>query len=167
MRKAALEKYFKSFSPEILDESELTPRAYSQAPAVHTYHDGDKFFGGFGPTKLFTTDYWTLRKRSDQLFKENLYARGLIRRLITNEINTGLTPEVAPDELLIGLPEDSLNDWTEEVENRFLIWGKNPEQCDWKHRATFGAILHAGRALDSAKSGAVLPVALLGVLAPD
>jgi hypothetical protein len=52
---------------------------------------GDKFAGGFGATKVFTPDYWTLRQRSEQLFHENLYARGLIRRLVTNEINTGLT----------------------------------------------------------------------------
>lgn len=156
MNQVELEQYAKTYTPELITDGELAPRAY-QAPAVNTYHDGDKFFGGFGDTKLLTTDYWTLRKRSDQLFKENLYARGLIRRLITNEINTGLTPECAPDELLIGLPEESLNDWTEEVENRFLIWGKNPEQCDWKHRATFGAIQRAAR-MEALISGDVLVV---------
>lgn len=162
MNQVELEQYAKTYTPELITDGELAPRGaygngYGQAPAVNAYHDGDKFFGGFGPTKLFSTDYWTLRKRSDQLFKENLYARGLIRRLITNEINTGLTPEACPDELLIGLPEESLNDWTEEVENRFLIWGKNPEQCDWKHRATFGAIQRAAR-MEALISGDVLVV---------
>lgn len=160
MNQVELEQYSKKYAAAPYTEGELTPRAsigHGLAPAVNTHFDGDKFFGGFGATKLFSTDYWTLRKRSDQLFRENLYARGLIRRLITNEINTGLTPEACPDEELIGVPEDSLNDWTETVENRFLLWGKNPEQCDWKHRSTFGAIQRAAR-MEALISGDVLVV---------
>lgn len=102
--------------------------------------DGDKFFGGFGDTKIFTTDYWTLRQRSKQLFKENLYARGLIRRLITNEINTGLTLEATPNGAILGLEDDELNAWSENVENRFTIWGNNPELCDFKQKDTFGQL---------------------------
>jgi capsid protein len=127
------------------------------APAVNTIFDGDKFPGGFGPTQLFTADYWTLRKRSEQLFSQNLYARGLIRRLITNEINTGLTPEAYPDEELIGVPEDSLDDWTETTENRFAIWAKNPKLCDWKQKDTYGAIQRAIR-MAALISGDVLVV---------
>jgi len=77
--------------------------------------------------------------------------------LFTNEINTGLTPEAAPDEEIIGVPEDSLADWTETVENRFGIWGKNPTVCDWKHKSTFGAIQRAAR-LEALISGDVLVV---------
>jgi len=112
----------------------------SQSPWENSIFDGGKFAGGFGPTQLQEIDYWTLRKRSGQLFNENLYARGLIRRLISNEINTGLTPEAFPDEEILGLKEDSLNNWTENVEKRFAIWGKNPKVCDWKHSKTFGAL---------------------------
>jgi hypothetical protein len=68
------------------------------SPEVLTDFTGEKFFGGFGATSIYQVDYWTLRKRSEQLFNENLYAKGLIRRLVTNEINTGLTPESLPDE---------------------------------------------------------------------
>ena len=28
----------------------------------HSVFNGDKFVGGFGPTSLFSMDYWTLRK---------------------------------------------------------------------------------------------------------
>lgn len=106
----------------------------------HSIFDGEKFAGGFGLTQWQQLDYWTLRKRSSQLFNENLYAAGLIRRLVTNEINTGLTPEAAPDEELLGLAEGSLDAWTESVENRFGIWGKMPGICDFTKQATFGAI---------------------------
>ena len=143
-----------------LAPDDLQPDFNAYAPiaaAVNSTFDGDKFLGGFGATQLFTADYWTLRLRSSQLFSENLYARGLIRRLITNEINTGLTPEAFPDEELIGVAEDSLDDWTETVENRFGIWGKNPKLCDWKHANTFGATQRAAR-MEALVAGDVLVV---------
>ncbi len=143
---------------------ELSPKFESshrgravQPPSVLADFNGDKFLGGFGTTQIFTVDYWTLRERSNQLFRENLYARGLIRRLITNEINTGLTPEAAPDESIIGVPEDSLADWSENVENRFGIWGKNPNVCDFRKRSTFGAIQRAAR-MEALIAGDVLVV---------
>ena len=119
--------------------------------------DGGKFHGGFGETQIQDVDYWTLRARSAQLFNENLYARGIIRRLVTNEINTGLMPEACPEENIIGVPEESLNEWTETVETRFGIWGKNPEICDWKKKSTWGAIQRAAR-MEALVSGDVLVV---------
>jgi capsid protein len=120
-------------------------------------YDGAKFSGGFGLTQLQTVDYWTLRARSSQLFNENLYARGLIRRLVTNEINTGLTPEAMPDETIIGVAENSLTDWTESVETRFGLWGKNPKLCDFKHKSTFGDLQRTVR-MEALVSGDVLVV---------
>ena len=124
----------------------LEPKAISFAGVRAGNYDGDKFAGGFGITALYEMEYWTLRERSGQLFRENLYARGLIRRLITNEISTGLTPELSPLELIAGLPENTLDDWAEEVENRFDLWGKNPSQCDKKGASTFGALQRSVRA---------------------
>jgi len=112
---------------------------------TNTYFDGDKFYGGFGATQVHVLDYWTLRQRSSQLFNENLYARGIIRRLITNEINTGLTPELRPDESIIGVPEDSLNDWADDVETRFELWSANPKVCDYGNRETFGGLQRLAR----------------------
>jgi len=109
------------------------------AAADMSYFDGDKFFGGFGTTQIYLTDYWTLRARSNQLFNDNLYARGLIRRLITNEINTGLSLEATPGELT-GMDDTTRNVWSENVESRFLIWAKNPQLCDYKEKSTFGAL---------------------------
>lgn len=139
----------------------LDPFAYAgqtgASPWENSIYDGGKFFGGFGATQIQDVDYWTLRARSAQLFNENLYARGIIRRLVTNEINTGLMPEACPDESIIGVAEESLNDWTETVENRFGIWGKNPEICDWKKKSTWGAIQRAAR-MEALVSGDVLVV---------
>jgi len=142
-----------------IDVNNLTAYAGQKgyAPWDQSIYDGGKFAGGFGDTQLFEVDYWTLRERSSQLFTENLYARGLIRRLITNEINTGLTPEASPDEEIIGVKPDSLTDWAERVENRFIIWGKNPRVCDWKQENTFAALQRAAR-MESLIAGDVLVV---------
>jgi lambda family phage portal protein len=117
------------------------PAALMQAArADFTFFDGDKFYGGFGNTQLQIIDYWTLRQRSAQLFNENLYARGLIRRLVTNEINTGLNLEATPGDLTGMTDDDVRTDWSENVENRFKVWSKNPELCDRFERSTFGSL---------------------------
>ncbi len=123
----------------------------------HSIFDGGKFAGGFGPTQVQHIDYWTLRMRSDQLFNENLYARGIIRRLVTNEINTGLSPEACPDATLVGMTDDQVLDWSEMVETRFALWGKSPTVCDWKQASTFGALQQEVRS-EALISGDVLVV---------
>ena len=109
-------------------------------PPVSSVWDGSKYFGGFGSTELLTMDYWSLRQRSGQLFRQNLYARGLIRRLVTNEINTGLCLEATPDELTLGLEEASLTDWSEDTERRFELWGNIPMVCDYLQENTFAEL---------------------------
>jgi lambda family phage portal protein len=126
----------------------LAQLAASTSPPATRYtpHDGEKYPGGYGPTDILFTDYWTLRARSAELFKRNLYARGLIRRLVTNEINTGLHLEAVPEEKLLGKDEDSLADWSEDTENRFELWGENAPLCDHAERSTFGELQATARA---------------------
>ena len=120
--------------------------------------NGDKFTGGFGITKDYEiVDHWLLRKRSKQLFTENLYARGLIRRLITNEINKGLALEATPDAEILGLNPEDLAAWSENTERRFMIWGKNPDICDHRQARTFGALQRQARMM-ALVSGDVLVV---------
>lgn len=126
---------------EIVEVSSL-----GAAPMRVAYQNGSKFAGGFGDTIVHVVDYWTLRARSIQLFETNIYARGIIRRFITNEINTGLHLEATPEERMLGYQEDDLADWSEEVENRFRIWEKDGYLCDHAERATFGALQRAARA---------------------
>jgi lambda family phage portal protein len=118
------------------------PQAISTdaAPVRAQWHNGEKYPGGFGYTELLVADYWTLRQRSTQLFKTNLYARGIIRRLVTNIINTGLALEAMPDNSILGIGEDQLADWSETVENRFHLWERSPQLCDYKGASTFGKL---------------------------
>lgn len=149
------------FGPRPAEEKRRLPvveaSALGPAPIRYGLHDGDKYAGGFGLTEVLEPDYWTLRHRSAQLFRSNLYARGIVRRLITNEINTGLHLEALPEEGVLGAAEDSLSDWAEEVENRFHLWSKSPGVCDHKKRSTFGALQAAAR-LEALVSGDVLVV---------
>lgn len=128
---------------------DLDPYTYSgqqnMSPWDYSIWDGGKFPGGFGPTQIWVEDYWTMRQRSAQLFTSNLYARGLIRRLVTNEINTGLTPEACPEESVIGVPDESLTDWCEDTETRYGLWAASPLVCDWYGRHTFGELQSIAR----------------------
>jgi lambda family phage portal protein len=128
-----------SASPELATPA---PDAVSSgnAPARMQWHDGEKYPGGFGYTELLVADYWTLRQRSTQLFKTNIYARGIIRRLVTNIINTGLAVEAMPDPSILGIGEDELAEWSELVENRFHLWERTPALCDYKEASTFGKL---------------------------
>lgn len=141
------------FRPRTLDVEALPSSIYN--PAHYAVFDGEKFAGGFGPTHIYYKDYWMLRQRSAQLFERNLYARGIIRRLVTNEINTGLDLEVTPEEAIIGREEGSLDEWGEEIENRWRIWARTPGRCDAKERRGFGRLQAAAR-MESLISGDIL-----------
>lgn len=138
---------------------ELSLMSGQPAPMRQIWHDGEKYPGGFGFTDLLTADYWTLRARSTQLFKKNLYARGVVRRLVTNIINTGLALEATPEGAILGADEDELAEWAELVENRFHLWEATPALCDYCGGKTFGG-LQAQAKLTALISGDVLVVLL-------
>jgi lambda family phage portal protein len=124
------------------DVTALGPYNYD---VQYKWNSGEKFAGGAGPINLLITDYWALRARSAELFQTNGYFRGIVRRLVTNEIGTGLSLECAPDEAILGVEEDSLSPWSEDVENRFKQWADDPWLCDVSEQNTFGAIQATAR----------------------
>jgi capsid protein len=127
------------------------------AQNIYQDFDGSKYPTGFGDTKWFELDYWQLRAKSSQLFTENLYARGLIRRLVTNIINTGLTPECIPEESILGLEEEALQPWAENVETLYQLYGNQPGLIDYLGKDTDGAIQEAIK-MESLIAGDVLVV---------
>lgn len=102
----------------------------------HSYVTGEKFFGGMGTVPYWTTDYWALRQWSAYLFDTNIYARGIIRRLISAFINTGVKPECTPLADLLDFSSEDLARWADGVENQFEIWANDPELCDYKQQHT-------------------------------
>jgi lambda family phage portal protein len=133
--------------------------AYAAPAARLGFHHGEKFQGGFGATEILVTDYWTLRTRSVQMWKTNLYARGIVRRLVTNIITTGLNLEATPDAPIVGQGDDALADWAEAVENRFHLWERSPALCDFQGQQAFGSLQKAAKTA-ALVSGDVLVVLL-------
>ena len=111
-----------------------------RAPVRHGWDDGEEFFGGMGPVQVNLPDYWTLRARNAFVFETNQYARGIVRRLVTNVVATGLHLESIPNESLLGFADDDLAPWAEETETRFTLWGNDPYLCDTSELNTFGTI---------------------------
>jgi len=159
MVKEFFSKFLPKNAPAVISVNDLQDQAHNSGgySSGNTW-DGDKFYSGFGITKDYSVvDYPKLRRRSKQLFTENLYARGLIRRLLTNEINKGLALEATPEAGILGMPADTLADWAEAVERRFGIWAKTPEVCDYNELRTFGAIQRQARMM-AIVSGDVLVI---------
>jgi capsid protein len=151
MRNAKPESTVPTISVEALNP--IDPFAQN----IHQSFDGSKYPTGFGDTKLFELDYWELRAKSSQLFTENLYARGLIRRLVTNIINTGLSPECIPEESILGLEDEALQPWAERVETLYQLYGSQPRLIDWLGKDNDGALQEAIK-LESLISGDILVI---------
>ncbi len=117
------------------------PEGNGYAGSYYNYNDGEKYVGGLGPVPLLITDYWALRERSATFFKTNLYARGTIRRFVTNIINTGLSLEADPIENLIpNVEDDALSEWAIDVEDKFSAWASLADVCHFGGQHTFGEI---------------------------
>ena len=108
--------------------------------------NGSKFDGSFGSLEDFSfVDYWTLRKRSLRLFRENLYAKGIIRRLLWNEIHTGLVVAPTPAASVIWPHDDEevrekkAAEFAEEFSTQFNLYSKTPSVFDWGKKNSFGA----------------------------
>lgn len=120
------------------------------AGAVSSGHSGtgwtgSKFPGGlqagFGLDDDFEIiDLETIIRRSRQLFQRNPFAVGLIRRLVTNVINTGLKPQVLPDPELTGMTKDDSFDWSDNTEKRFSLFANDADQVDWAGEKPFSEI---------------------------
>jgi capsid protein len=114
---------------------------YFAQDLIESIWNGDKFYQSFGTTKNYSTiDYYILRKRSVQLFKENLYCRGILRRLITNEIYKGLNLEANPIPKLTGMTEDQAVEWAEETELQWNLWGRDNYICDFNQLKNLGQL---------------------------
>lgn len=79
-------------------------------------------------------DLCEMRERSRELFETNAAARGIIRRLVTNEVHTGLELEADAVSLILGRSEDDLATWNDKTEAYFSAWANTPEVCDFQRR---------------------------------
>lgn len=101
------------------------------------YNDGEKYTGGLGPIPIVFTDYWALRQRSTAFFETNPYGRGLVRCLVRNIINVGLSLGAEPITGLTGQDEDEAIEWGTSIEDRWQAWGDLADACDYARTNTF------------------------------
>jgi len=117
--------------------------------------DGDKFPGSFGLTREYVlnnaVDYFTLRRRCYQLFIDNTYFQGLIKRVLRNEIFTGMFPEPTPigsilwPELKEEDQETKAAEYAEIMDVNFALYANTYEIFDYKKQMTFGEFQEAVR----------------------
>lgn len=139
--------------------SDDLPARPTHSPVAHGRlglgFDGEKYPGGWGVEEdriidsILTLDYHTLRSRSHELFETNLYARGAVRRLVTNEVHTGLQLEANPVGPMLGVADDDdgLHDWANRTESFFGAWAGDYRVCDFEQRSdmNLGELTSAAR----------------------
>jgi len=121
---------------------------YYTKKVIDDVFDGDKFPDSFGYTRDYIVnhgiDYYTLRRRCYQLFTENTYFGGIIKRVLRNEIFTGMYPEPTPmgkilwPNLSEQEQEEEASKYAEIMNDSFRLYGNDYNVFDYKRQKTFG-----------------------------
>ena len=139
----------------VKDKSIEETLMYYTKQIIEDVFDGDKFPNSFGYTREYVinhaVDYFTLRRRCYQLFIENTYFQGAIKRVLRNEIFTGMYPEPTPlgsilwPHLSEEEQEQEATKYAEIMNTSFTLYANDYNVFDYKKQMTFGEFQEAVR----------------------
>lgn len=106
-------------------------KGYSEAGASYTR----KAFKGFtvksgSPNEDINYNNMTLRQRSRVLSMSGGFATSAIKTNRTNVIGCGLILKSHVDREVLGLDEETANQWQKNTEREFALWAENKNNCD-------------------------------------
>lgn len=126
---------------------------------IYTFsYTGEKNVGELGPVINYRMDYESLRYRSWQAYIESDLAQIILSRMCTWIIGGGLKLQAEPSKKILqmeNLPDDT-NEFSEQVEARFSLYGKST-MADYSDMRSLGLIANTAY-LNSIVGGDVLVV---------
>lgn len=104
---------------------------YSEAGASRTRRSLRGINSAVSSSPQEDIDYnnFTLRQRSRILYMASPVAASAINTTRTNIIGTGLILQATPDNNILGLSPEALQEWTSAVESEFRLWAES-KACD-------------------------------------
>lgn len=90
------------------------------------FYDGSKWAGGLvGQSKIL--DQYRLRQNSRNAQLDSVQAQSITKRMVDNEIGTGLVLESTPVASMLGLTEQEAERKGNEISQRFDMWAKSTD----------------------------------------
>lgn len=88
------------------------------------FYDGSKWAGGLvGQAKIL--DQYKLRQNSRNAQLDSVQAQGITKRMVDNEIGTGLVLESTPVASMLGITEQDAERKGDEISQRFDMWAQS------------------------------------------
>lgn len=122
--------YRKNRSGLYLPDSVPQVKGYGEAGASRTKRSLRGFNAQSGsPTEDIDYNNFTLRQRARMLYMASPLATSAINTNRTNVIGTGLRLQAAPDNSVLKLSPEALEEWKDRAESEFELWAENRD-CD-------------------------------------
>lgn len=76
--------------------------------------------------------------RTIDIVQNSGWLSGAIDQAVANTVGTGLRLKAMPENSAFGMSNADAQQWTRQVEARFELWARNPDECDIEAKRTFG-----------------------------
>jgi lambda family phage portal protein len=102
-------------------------------------------FNGWRPALRDTQDdidaAWdNAAARTIDVIQNSGWIAGAVDQAVANTVGTGLRLKAMPENDTFGMTNAEALEWCRQVESRFELWSRNPDECDVQALRTFGAM---------------------------